>query len=375
MVAELWAKLCRVGQTDTLGVEIAAVLLPVPNNNSQPDSSSDSRMMNITRMLALVPIPFRSRLISGLMRQFDIALKVSDPKVLGPRIAVCICALFHGQIESGESLSSSSSPVSDERINSVISDLITRSGADLLAPRWESIAMYQAMALALQLLAGKGHVEDSTVASLLTVVPARVYPSLLKNALSQVIIPLWSYGEFITHAPAGDIKTMTALVLMCVGALSEHECKDLTMGIEFMQAVPRFIDSLTPVSKLSGIIVADKIVRLSKTMDDSSLDFGLDDIIRDAKRSNRPELQASAQYIAEMELLSRPPLEQWQSSESPLVSSSNAVDYLRSYNGSTDTLIDTRDSDSKVFAPRTSSLTDNGASTELQSSFVKPRKP
>ncbi|KAJ2778323.1 telomere binding protein [Coemansia interrupta] len=373
MVAELWAKLCRVGQTDTLGVEIAAAMIPVPSTEDQPDSSSENSSMSIARMLALVPIPFKGRLISGLMRQFDIALKVSDPKELGPCVAICICALFHGQIDSGES--SSSSPASDEKINSVISDLITRSGADLLAPRWESMAMYQAMALALQLLAGKGHVEDDTVSNLLTLVPARVYPNLLKNALLQVIIPLWSFGEFITHAPAGDIKAMTALVLMCVGALSEQECKDLVTSIEFMQAVPRFLDSLTPVSKLSGIIVADRIVRLSKTMGDSSLDFGIDDIIRDAKRSNRPEIQASAQYIADMEQMSRPPLDQWKSAESPLVASSSAVEYMRSYNGSTDTLISTRDSDNKVFAPRTSSLTDNGASTALQSSFVKPRKP
>ncbi|KAJ2389546.1 telomere binding protein, partial [Coemansia sp. RSA 2603] len=372
MVAELWAKICRVGQTDTLGVEIAAALLFALNSGSETDNSLDNNLMSIAGILALVPIPFRSRLISGLMRQFDIALKVSDPKEFGPRIAVCICALFHGRIGSGESESLSTS---DEQINSIISDLITRSGADMLAPKWESMAIYQAMALALQLLAGKGRIEDAIVTNLLVLVPARVYPSLLKNALNRVIIPLWSYGEFITHAPAGAIKSMTALVLMCIGALSEHECKDLVTSVEFMQAVPRFLDSLTPVSKLSGIIVADKVVRLSNTMGDSTLDFGLDDIIRDAKRSNRPEVQASAQYIAEMELLSRPPLDQWQSSDQPLVASSNAVEYLRSYNGSTDTLIDPRDSDSKVFAPRTSSLTDNGASTELQSSFVKPRKP
>ncbi|KAJ2112288.1 telomere binding protein, partial [Coemansia sp. RSA 922] len=189
---------------------------------------------------------------------------------------------------------------------------------------------------------------------LFDVLPKRTFPDLLLNAVTRVLIPTWSFSDTVTHARMEDIKPLTALILM-------------------------FLDAPTPLVRLSGIIVADCIVSSAhvarRNVDDpeepdGKIDFGLDDIIRDAQRTTQPVVKASADYIVETRRYARPIEEQWADtasetdveSQGKSGSMADAIEFMRSYNGIDDT----------VYAPRQSSLT---AEPELSSGYIKPRTP
>ncbi|KAJ2739633.1 telomere binding protein [Coemansia sp. BCRC 34301] len=190
---------------------------------------------------------------------------------------------------------------------------------------------------------------------------------------------------------------------MCVGALSADECTELSMSSEFSMAIPRFLDAPTPLVRLSGIVVADCIVSSAHAgrqgtaavasdpvgeADGGKIDFGLDDIIRDAQRTTQPVVKASADYIVETRQFSRPIEQQWadavvvavaaaaaaaDSEEGPTKSGSmgDAIEFMRAYNGIGDDN-DSVDDSEVVYAPRQSSLT---AEPELRSGYIKPRTP
>ncbi|KAJ2725135.1 telomere binding protein [Coemansia sp. Benny D115] len=361
--SQLWIKLCRVGQADALCVEIAAALLK--------DQDTDTpRVFDLARAIVSVSAPYCGRLVSGTTRQFVLALESSTESIsVGLGVAVAVSALICAQAEHDTGV---------DAIHLVLTEIIGPCGA-------ASLALCRAVALALQTLSGSllsENADDRGFSALVSkCLPSMpVFQNLILEALTKVIIPQWSFVDFIARASAEEMKSLTALVLMCVGALSEPQGLELSSSSEFMMAVPRFLDAPVTVAKLSGIIVADTVVSVGRAMGDSKdLDFGLDDIIRDAVRTEQPEIKASAAYIFEMRAFRLPVLEQWQKStnaRTPEAQSSvareAAVDYLRAYSGNP--VMDTKLSDvQRVVAPRQSSLTD-GSST-LQSAFVKPRKP
>ncbi|KAJ2241159.1 TEL2, telomere maintenance protein 2, partial [Coemansia sp. RSA 455] len=284
-------------------------------------------------------------------------------------------------------LDDSSAGTVDEAVSSIFlrADGATSGGASV---RPSSIATIQALGLSLQLLSGKYRSNTQSDSPpeisgpsqrLLDVLPKRTFPDLLLNAVTRVLIPTWSFSDTVTHARMEDIKPLTALILMCVGALSTEECTELSISSEFSRAIPRFLDAPTPLVRLSGIIVADCIVSSAhvarRNVDDpeepdGKIDFGLDDIIRDAQRTTQPVVKASADYIVETRRYARPIEEQWADtasetdveSQGKSGSMADAIEFMRSYNGIDDT----------VYAPRQSSLT---AEPELSSGYIKPRTP
>ncbi|KAJ2028338.1 hypothetical protein GGI08_009767, partial [Coemansia sp. S2] len=178
------------------------------------------------------------------------------------RLVLIMCVIMHGLLDD------SSASTVDEAVSSIFlrADGATSGGASV---RPSSIATIQALGLSLQLLSGKYRsnaqsdlpLEISGPSQrLLDVLPKRTFPDLLLNAVTRVLIPTWSFSDTVTHARMEDIKPLTALILMCVGALSTEECTELSMSSEFSRAIPRFLDAPTPLVRLSGIIVADCIV-------------------------------------------------------------------------------------------------------------------
>ncbi|KAJ1727049.1 hypothetical protein LPJ61_004794, partial [Coemansia biformis] len=241
----------------------------------------------------------------------------------------------------------------------------------------------------LQLLSGndvlQGHT-DGTSAQLAESLPLRVYPNILYESLEQIVLPMWSSPELVARAQTVAIRPLTALVMMCVGALSADECSQLSMSLAFAQAVPRFLDAPTALVRLSGVVVADRIVALSSVKKrgqsdgdkGGTIDFGLDDIVREAQTTGQPHARASADYISEMRGFAAPIVEQWvrdgkrkeeQQEATPdggLLAS--AADCMRAYGGAEYT----EDNGDVVLAPRQTSLTDDA---RLSSSYVRPRKP
>ncbi|KAJ1937029.1 telomere binding protein, partial [Kickxella alabastrina] len=326
----------------------------------------------VARAVGLVLVPFRARMVAGVSRQLSMALS-AQPTVgnaLGERVSLAICTLLHAQLDAD---------VSTDAVVRVVSALMdqTKTITTDCFPSSSTLAFFQALALALQMLSGRLDVVPQGV-------PSRVYPQLLVDSLISVIIPQWSMADFVTHAGAAEIKAMTALVMMCIGALSESDAQAVASSAEFMHAVPRFLDAPMAVTRLSGILVADCVVSKSNSMAKSSdqekqgLDFGLDDIMREAK-SGPPEVRASAAYIAEMRLYTQPIAQQWmqktapntdpllpvdeEGEEGPASAVDQAVTFMRAYNGL------------EVLAPRQSSLTADTGESPLQSNFVKPRAP
>ncbi|KAJ1902288.1 telomere binding protein [Kickxella alabastrina] len=369
----LWIKMCRVGEINSLCVEVASrLLLNGDQDTSGAGGRAEAEAEAVARAVGLVLVPFRARIVAGVARQLSMALG-AQPTVsnaLGERVSLAICTLLHAQLDAD---------VSTDAVVRVVSALMdqTKTITTDCFPSSSALAFFQALALALQMLSGRLDVVPQGV-------PSRVYPQLLVDSLISVIIPQWSMADFVTHASAPEIKAMTALVMMCIGALSELDAQAVASSAEFMHAVPRFLDAPMAVTRLSGILVADCVVSKSNSMAKSNdqekqgLDFGLDDIMREAK-SGPPEVRASAAYIAEMRLYTRPIAQQWmqkatpdtdplppieeEGEEGPASAVDQAVTFMRAYNGL------------EVVAPRQSSLTADTGESPLQSDFVKPRAP
>ncbi|KAJ2030438.1 telomere binding protein [Coemansia sp. S610] len=408
LIVELCAKMCRVGQADVLCAELAAALATSANvclassENGVADGTSRG-LLPLARVLTRIPLPLRARIISGTVGQLDLMgskffaassqCSAAERVQFNHQLTLVMCVIMHGLLDAD----SSSAGTIDEAVSSIImrADGAAAGGASV---RPSSIATIQAFGLALQLLSDKYHssaqpdspLEISGVGQrLFDVLPKRTFPDLLLNALTRVLIPVWSFSDTVANARMDDIKPLTALILMCVGALSADECTELSMSSEFGRAIPRFLDAPTPLVRLSGIIVADCIISSAHTPKrsaavngpeepDGKIDFGLDDIIRDAQRTTQPVVKASADYIIETRRYTRPIEKQWADAAAAGGESGNAesqakggsvadaVEFMRAYNGIEDSDADV------VYAPRQSSLT---AESELSSAFIKPRKP
>ncbi|KAJ1964745.1 hypothetical protein GGI12_001221 [Dipsacomyces acuminosporus] len=375
LVAELWTKLCRVGQLDCLCVELAIALLAAADERiCGSASASDDRLSKLAAMLANVPMPFQGRLLNGVVRQMDAmgsrAVAGSGERYeFGMQMALVICAILHRIFDQNNS---------DADIDKAIASLITRDGAaggGSVAKR--STITYQAISLALQILGGNCPANDLPVGS------ARVFPDLVPGVLGRCILPMWSYAELVEHGRNDEVKCLTMLILMCVGALSSQSRTELSMSAAFTRAIPRFLDAPSPLIRLSGIIVADAIVNSDpkrSEVDGEVIDFGLDDIIRDAKQpvGGQQIVRESAEYIISMRRYKQSIAAQWKDdvadedakkqarNENGGKSLDEAAKYIRAYSG-----IDKADS---VLAPRQSSMVANGQD-ELRSQYVKPRTP
>ncbi|KAJ1992128.1 telomere binding protein [Coemansia spiralis] len=387
LVVELWTKLCRVGQAEYLCTELAVAMVTEALECVNGVLEDGRGWAHLANTVCMVAMPFRDTLLSGVVRQLErIAGEYKgvgvDRVKFNCILALCLAALIYWQLEEPQAVSV------EHAVTSVL--LAQNKYPALSGAGGGLVARFQATAFALQLLSGRqqpnseiaGTVDETTsvlnkIAGLL---PKKApFPDLLFNSLQCAIIPTWSSPGFVANAQADTIKPLTMLVLMCAGQLSPSECEKLSMSGEFADAIPRFLDAPTPLVRLSGVIVADHIVCsahvsiASEDTADDKVDFGLDDIIRDAERTDQPTVRASAQYIREMREYAQPISVQWAdtpgastgitaASEQPL---QKAVEYIRTYSGEADELA--------VLAPRQSSLT--AAESGPQSGFVKPRTP
>ncbi|KAJ2790507.1 hypothetical protein H4R20_007004, partial [Coemansia guatemalensis] len=335
--------------------------------------SENDPLSQLAQAIASVPVPYRTRITSDVVGRLDV---MSTEQADGLcqyvyRVALIVGALMWAQLDMADTS------------DMAISGLLMRpgiNGALSLVPQW-STSTYQAIALALQLLSGTAVKQSDSTAALVAAMPARVFPRLLTDTVTQVIIPLWSSAELVNHARNAEIRSLTMLLLMCIAAMSPEQCTTLSMSLQFTQAMPRFLDAPTALVRLAGVVVADFIVTSSrapsaKGQEAESIDFGLDDIIRDSKTTKDPAVCASAEYITTMRRFARPIPEQLYEvkvdtadkatdhtdiNDQPL---ERAIDRIREYSGA--------ETGSLPLAPRQTSLTDDA---KLQSEFVRPRKP
>ncbi|KAJ2450792.1 telomere binding protein [Coemansia sp. RSA 2336] len=364
-VLELWAKLCRVGQLDSLCTELAAALALAAHDRIAGSPTSPVDMLTtITRAITLVPEPFGARIVSGIMQQLDAVSRRNENKDCGKyglELALVVSALLSSQITGTET------------IHKAVASVLTRFGStDLGVLKSSSMLTYQAVALALQVLSG-ADIGDCILSKIVSPVPV---PNLMMDTLERALIPLWSLPEVIQGAQLDVIQSTTALVLMCINAITSADAAKLSMSTAFTQAIPRFLDSPVPMVRLSGVVVADCIVsRASAAIKDSNqhedgqIDFGLDDVIREAQTTTQPAVRASADYIKQLRGYMRPVIKQWDSqrgAEAGEQTLLEAIDQARD--------IESLSAESPVvWAPRQSTLT--GKSDELQSSYIQPRKP
>ncbi|KAJ1868621.1 telomere binding protein [Coemansia sp. RSA 989] len=364
-VLELWAKLCRVGQLNSLCTELAAALAFAAHDQIVGSQNSSVTMLTtIARAVTLVPEPFGARIVSGIMLQLDAVSTHDENKDCGKYgldFALVVSALLRSQITGTDA------------IDKAVASVLARFGSvDLGVLKSSSVLTYQAVALALQLLSG-ANTGDCVLSRIIS--PLEI-PNLMMEALERVIIPLWSLPEVVQGAQLDVIRSTTALVLMCVNSITNDDAAKLSMSTAFTRAIPRFLDAPVPIVRLSGVVVADCIVsRASAAVKDSNqqgeaqIDFGLDDVIREAQTTTQSAVRASADYIKQLRSYLRPVVKQWElqkgagTGEQTLV---EAIDQARD--------VESLSAEpSVVWAPRQSTLT--GKSDELQSSYVQPRKP
>ncbi|KAJ2581056.1 telomere binding protein [Coemansia sp. RSA 1836] len=408
-VVELCAKICRVGQVEVLCAELAAALAASANASLTSEKvladGATLGLLPLTRLLTRIPLPLRARVISGTVGQLDLMgsqffgansqRSAWQRMQFNQQMVLIMCVTMHSLLDDADT---SKAGAMDEAVSGM---LMRAEGASAsgVSVRPSSMATIQAIGLSLQLLSGKyrssalaeSQLEGTPGLSqrLYDALPKRTFPDLLLSTLMRVLIPTWSFSDTVAHARMDDIKPLTALILMCVGALSAEECTKLSMSSEFSMAIPRFLDAPTPLVRLSGIIVADCIVSSSHAAKqsiaasdseeaDGKIDFGLDDIIRDAQRTVQPVIKASADYIIETRRFARPIEQQWADAmadgeategQAKDGSMADAIEFMRAYNGIND---DTTADGTVVYAPRQSSLTKE---PELRSEYIKPRTP
>ncbi|KAJ2159047.1 hypothetical protein GGF46_003306, partial [Coemansia sp. RSA 552] len=356
MVTELWAKLCAVGQTPALCVELASALLVAAHERLDGADESEvleDRLSALARVMVAVPPPLHERLVTGVVSQLDTVgseyFAGSDSVVFPRQLTLVLCTLL-----------TAAQPGSDI-VDAARALLVWRgSSADGL---W-SVGMSQSLVLALQLLSGQSGLDASLARCAVLVSPQ---PDVILDTLMRAVVPLWPSPQ--TMARVEEVKALTALLMMCVAGLTREQSVALSMSAEFTRAMPRFLDAPLPVVRLSGIIVADCVISRTEMQatDVGKIDFGLDDIIDEAQSPERSseETRAGAKYIRRMRKYARPIKEQWtdhmaESDDNTAVSESStpktlegAANYLREYNGQ-----------DVVLAPRQSSLTRD---PELQS--------
>ncbi|KAJ2500309.1 telomere binding protein [Coemansia sp. RSA 1972] len=360
-VCELWVKLCRVGQLDSLCVELASALAAAARErirSSERPVYDQDLLARLAQTVAQVPAPFGARVVASVVQQLDAASSNNGAQA-NIELALVLCVLMHAQLDAGSTVDAAVATV-----------LMRFGGSSGTLCMWNCMATYQAIALALQLLAGKyeaAHVQETQLVASL---PERVYPSLLADAVSRVVVPLWSQPELVQGVQPFTVKALAALVLMCTSAMTPSEGTSLSMSAGFMRAIPQFLDAPMPVVRLTGIVVADRVVSLSQqgaAKDAEPIDFGLDDIVRDAKTTDQPATRASAEYIEEMRGFLRPVVEQWDD-----VGDSVSEEHAEHVTTLADAVGQLAYNDDTVSAPRQSTLTGDPG---VQSAFVQPRAP
>ncbi|KAJ2517261.1 telomere binding protein [Coemansia sp. RSA 1939] len=364
-IVDLWAKLCRVGQSDYLCVELAAAMV------LSSSSESSEELDRLAQIVCSVPVPFRETLEYGIACQLEHIARGAAGIDFNARMAKVFCSLLnHHQLDS-QSAAGSAPALSAEQ--AVASMLFFRGSTTFISDSAASLAVMQSLVLAMQLISGDTDSAESDLPSASDSSNIVISPGFLHAVLKQTIIPAWSSLAF-------PVKPMTELVLMCVGGMAPADRERVAMTSVFSEAIPKFLDAPTTRVRLSGIVVADCVVNTSR-----DVDFGLDDILRDAKRPSASEtVVASAAYIRELRAFARPIHEQWTdaSLDKPLLVD-EAIERARAYAGEEEEEEEQEDeeqeshsSSNRVLAPRQSSLTGGGpADSGLQSGFVKPRTP
>ncbi|KAJ2402020.1 telomere binding protein [Coemansia sp. RSA 2559] len=341
-VVDLLTKLCRVGQSHFVSIELAAAALVAVS--SEPD-----RLMSLVQTMCLVPVPFREALVYGTVSQLERIARDAAGAEFRIKLTAVLGALLYCQIDpSGLALPA----------EQAVAGMLVRGSQTFLTETAPTPVVLQALVLAMQQLVSGNLPEMPGMRVPLLPKYDRTFPDLMHTALQRTIIPMWSSLSFA-------VRPTTMLVLLCVGGMAqkdEEERQRLAMTSEFANAIPRFLDAPTPRVRLSGIVVADCVIG------GEDVDFGLDDILRDAQRPGAPNtVVASAKYIQELRSYARPISEQWTDTHcKPL---DKAIDHARAYTGEEEEEEET----SKVLAPRQSSL--HAGSEALQSGFVKPRTP
>ncbi|KAJ1951506.1 telomere binding protein [Linderina macrospora] len=383
LVADLCAKMCRVGQTECLAVEIAARMLADVRDHGNKlltavlgnhDVDYEYGLLaGACKVLTRVAPPFGSRLVPAIVQQLDTvvcrvtAANEADGQVHGrlitEQVAVITASILFNYLDMDHS-----QPALDSAISSV--------ARSPLGTYW-SLPTYQAVALALQLLSGK-----ATLQTDISLPFTRVFPDLLESALTGCLLPMWSQPDLVTYGQPEQCKALTVLVLSSIGAMDSKERMRVSQSTAFMRAIQKFLEAPTAMVKLSGIIVADAVV--NSNVDGEKLDFGLDDIIAESKSSDvalggsQPLMSASADYIAEMRRYLLPIKEQWsdrgtsvddKDSKHMEAATTKAVDFIREYGSAVP--VDDANAD-MVLAPRQSSLT---VPQELGTKYIKPRTP
>ncbi|KAJ1801754.1 telomere binding protein [Coemansia sp. RSA 2399] len=343
-VVDLWIKLCSVGQSHFVSMELAAAALAVA-----PPSEPD-RLMSLVQTLCSVPVPFRETLVYGTVCQLERIARDAAGAEFRMKLTAVLGALLYCQIDpAGLALPA----------EQAVAGMLFRGSQTYLTETTSSPVVLQALVLAMQQLVSGNLPAMPGTRELLLPKYDRTFPDLIHTALQRTIIPMWSGLSFA-------VRPTTALVLLCVGGMvqKEEERERLAMTSEFANAIPRFLDAPTPRVRLSGIVVADCVIS------GEDVDFGLDDILRDAQRPGAPDtVVASAKYIQELRAYVRPIAEQWTDTHcKPL---DEAIDHARAYAGEEEE--EEEAGTSRVLAPRQSSM--HSGSEALQSGFVKPRTP
>ncbi|KAJ2524987.1 telomere binding protein [Coemansia sp. RSA 2049] len=363
LVVDLWTKLCRVGQSDYLCVELAAAMVLSSSRESSEELDC------LAQIVCSVPVPFREALEYGIACQLEHIARDAAGIEFNAKMAKVFCSLLnHHQLDS-QSAAGSAPALSAEQ--AVASMLFFCGSTTFISDSAASLAVMQSLVLAMQLISGDTNSAESDLLSASDSSNVVITPGFLHAVLKQTIIPAWSSLVF-------PVKPMTELVLMCVGGMAPADRERVAMASTFSEAIPKFLDAPTARVRLSGIVVADCVVNTNR-----DVDFGLDDILRDAKRPSASEtMVASAAYIQELRAFARPIHEQWAdtSLDKPLLVD-EAIERARAYAGGEEEEQEDEEQEShlssdRVLAPRQSSLTGGGpADSGLQSGFVKPRTP
>ncbi|KAJ2283228.1 hypothetical protein IW139_006683, partial [Coemansia sp. RSA 353] len=105
-VCELWVKLCRVGQLDSLCVELASALAEAARlriGSSERPVYDQDVLARLAQAVAQVPAPFGARLVASIVQQLDAASSNNGAQA-NIELTLVLCALMHAQLDAGSSV-------------------------------------------------------------------------------------------------------------------------------------------------------------------------------------------------------------------------------------------------------------------------------
>ncbi|KAJ1675466.1 hypothetical protein EV182_001207 [Spiromyces aspiralis] len=240
--------------------------------------------------------------------------------------------------------------------------------------------------------------------------------------IARSLIRQWGRPNFVRSGRIEVVKSLTALIVLCVGCLPATLVLDLSGDIGFAGAVPRYFSSPTSTTRVLGIIVAETVTRKAfavrsgdscgaqradpefadsgamnlsdvDAMDinvpaedpSAALDFGLDDILAQAGQETASgtlgrRLRQEAEEIELMRALCRPIPEQLDAMVVGMSTSAGScgpgqqpvVDSVSAATAAAVTMFSDQPDPDTVYDRRPQSLADP---EPLRSDFVKPRRP